>query len=70
MHSSGSCFGWFSERTMIYRKGTHMQGCESTYFCVSRTEVKNSIFGSPILLNLFSVPQQNVFDILVHFVFC
>lgn len=47
-----------------------MQGCESTYFCVICTEVKNSIFGSPILLNLFSVPQQNVFDILIHFVFC
>lgn len=47
-----------------------MQGCESTYFCVIFAEVKSSIFGSPILLNLFSVPQQNVFDILVHFVFC
>ena len=70
MYSGGSCFWMVSKRTMIYRKGTHMQGCGSTYFCVIRTEVKSSIFGSPILLNPFSVPQQNVFDILIHFVFC
>ena len=48
-------FGWLSKGMMLYRKRMHMQGCESTYFCVSHTEVK-SIFKS--IHPLCTTPQN------------
>ena len=70
MHSSGSCF-WMvfrnnddiPQRNAYARMRKHLLLCEPHRGKKQHFRVTNT--AQP-----FSVPQQNMFDILIHFVFC